>query len=306
MGLADYRGTVGAKQIRLTLVTQANGTMKGSYFLPPDLNDIEVEGRMIDAQSLSLREVRADRSADGSIYLKKMKTANGDGFTGMLASPDGKTSLALTLQLQDALAGVDSEKARYDVTGAQDAAELEKNAQVFYAAVLANSPEQAAAAVSFPLAYTANGRRTLLHTPADFVAKYSAIFTPAFVAEIRNATPHQMFANYQGVMLGTGLVWFDQDGKAFALNNEPVKMFAGKQFLTNAGWKGAASGVTKPGPGASTATQDSQTGKQAGATSKTSGNAGAKATRQTTSTSSKTRRRHHGKRSKAAAATTAQ
>jgi hypothetical protein len=296
-GLADYSGTMDARQVRFTLVTKPDGSVTGSYFLSPDFTDISIEGHSIDAQSLSLREVRTEATANASIYLKRV--ANGDGFTGVWTSHDGKTSLPLTLQMQDALPGVDSVKARYNVTGAQDAAALEKNAQVFYAAVVANSPEQAAAAVAFPLAYTANGHRTLLHTPAEFTARYSSIFTPQFLEQIRNATPHQMFANSQGVMLGSGLVWFNEDGKAFALNNEPVKMFAGKHFMTNAGWKGAASvGNSDAATRApATATHQSQSGMESAGASKTPSPAGAIPT----TTNSKTRRRHHGKRSKAAA-----
>ncbi len=305
-GLADYSGTLGPGKIRLTLVTKSDGTVTGSYFLPPSFSDIKVEGRIIDAHSLSLREVRTDVAEDGSIYLKKTAFANSDGLAGTWASRDGKTSLSLTLQLEDALPGVTSVETRYAVTGAQDPDALEKNVQAFYAAVLANAPEQAAAAVSFPLAYTASGRRTLLHKPSDFIAKYSAIFTPEFVAQIRNTTPHQMLANDQGVILGAGLVWFNQDGKAFALNNEPVKMFAGRQFLTNAGWKGAAS-ISSGNPSSkspkTTAAIASQTGLIAAAPPKAIPNA---TSTHTTSTSSKTRRRRHGKRSKAAAATSGQ
>ncbi len=298
---------MGPGRIRLTLITNPDGTVTGSYFMPPSLSDIKVEGRMIDPQSLSLREVRDDATQDGSIYLKKTASANSDGLSGTWAAHDGKSSLSVALQLEDTLPGVSSEDSRYSVTGAQDAAALEKSAQAFYAAVLANDPQQAAAAVSFPLAYTANGRRTLLHTPSDFAAKFSVIFTPEFVAEIRATTPHQMAANDQGVMLGAGLVWFNQDGKAFALNNEPVKMFAGKHFLTNAGWKGAA---TLPATAASKtaktgAASASQTGIDSAATAKTAATTNT-APKPTSSSSSKTRRRRHGKRSKSAAATSGQ
>ena len=105
-GLADYSGTLGSGKIRLTLVTKSDGTVTGSYFLPPSFSDIKVEGRIIDAHSLSLREVRTDVAQDGSIYLKKAAFANSDGLAGTWASRDGKTSLSLTLQLEDALPGV--------------------------------------------------------------------------------------------------------------------------------------------------------------------------------------------------------
>lgn len=64
---------MGPGRIRLTLITNPDGTVTGSYFMPPSLSDIKVEGRMIDPQSLSLREVRDDATQDGSIYLKKLR-----------------------------------------------------------------------------------------------------------------------------------------------------------------------------------------------------------------------------------------
>ena len=61
--------------------------------------------------------------------------------------------------------------------------------------------------------------RTKAASAADFLKDYERVFTPPFVARIRSAVPHDMFANAQGIMLADGAVWFNDKGKVFALNN---------------------------------------------------------------------------------------
>jgi hypothetical protein len=158
-----------------------------------------------------------------------------------------------------------SEDQRYSAAGAADEASVDRNAQAFWQAVTNNQPDQAAALVAYPLAYTENGKRTLLHTPTEFQAKFSAIFTPAYVAELKSLVPRAMSASTQGIMLGSGQIWFDSSGKAFAVNNEQVKMFAGKKFLTNAGWvRGASNGTGASAAATKNSGSDTNDGKTSG------------------------------------------
>jgi hypothetical protein len=48
---------------------------------------------------------------------------------------------------------------------------------------------------------------------------YSRIFTSQFVAKIADGIPHNMFANYQGIMIANGAVWFNEQGRSFVINN---------------------------------------------------------------------------------------
>jgi len=58
-----------------------------------------------------------------------------------------------------------------------------------------------------------------LKDPADFLEQDEQIFSPAFVAGIRQDAPHHLFSHWQGIMIAKGAVWFNEQGKAKHLNN---------------------------------------------------------------------------------------
>jgi hypothetical protein len=244
-GLSDYTGTLdGNKPVHFTVILHPDGSITGSYFLLSSMKTVPFTGKAIDANSFSAR-VAKSADAPPYLYLKVDKSRPvGEWLSGSVYGDGGAGQQAVAVSLQSANPGIMTEADRYDVAGAKDAALIETNAQSFWQAVTSNQPDKAAALVSYPLAYTESGRRTLVHTPADFEKKFPVIFTPAYVAQLKSITPKAMFANWQGIMLGSGQVWFNADGKAFALNNEPVKMYAGKHFLSNAGWTRASHTTT--------------------------------------------------------------
>jgi hypothetical protein len=246
-GLSDYLGTLdGTRRVHFTLIAHADGSITGSYFLLSSLSSMNFSGKAIDPNSFSARVANA-KGPDSSpyLYLKVDKShTSGDWLSGALYGEGGANQHHVSIALQSSNPAVTAESDRYAAAGAKDEALVEKNALAFWQAVTGNQPQQAAALVSYPLAYTESGRRTLVHTPADFEKKFPLIFTAPYVAQLKNITPKAMSANDRGIMMGNGQVWFNDQGMAFALNNEPVKMYAGKHFLSNAGWVRGASHST--------------------------------------------------------------
>ncbi|HXE15478.1 MAG TPA: hypothetical protein VN633_25365 [Bryobacteraceae bacterium] len=49
---------------------------------------------------------------------------------------------------------------------------------------------------------------------AQLVSAWDSIFTPAFLAHLRDDLPHDMFVHQGMAMLGDGDVWFDAKGAA--------------------------------------------------------------------------------------------
>lgn len=102
-----------------------------------------------------------------------------------------------------------------DVTPASDA-DFESLVRRFLDGVTHGNRAQAAGAVSYPL--RVNGRHPmLLRNRAAFLAAWDRLFTPAVVAQLRGAIPHEMFVRNGQAMVLSGLVWFDARG-AVALN----------------------------------------------------------------------------------------
>ena len=101
------------------------------------------------------------------------------------------------------------------ITKAPDA-QVEANARRFLQGVIGGDRDAAAGAVSYPL--QVNGRRSYrIADRAALLAHWDAIFTPAYVAVLKTAVPHEMFVNDRGAMVANGAVWFDDKG-ASALN----------------------------------------------------------------------------------------
>ena len=74
-------------------------------------------------------------------------------------------------------------------------------------AVAARDGAAVAALVRFPIEVTLGRARVPVATPAEFVARYDQIVTPAIAAVIAQQAWDALFVNAQGVMLGDGQVW---------------------------------------------------------------------------------------------------
>jgi hypothetical protein len=236
-GLSDFSGYVAETTAHFTFVGAADGAFKGSYSLPSsDQKPVTFEGRAIDATSFSAKTTDPDHPY---LYLKLDKSGDKPRLLGAIYANGGGAAQSVVLTLEFADSAMTEEAQRFAApveTAAPTAADVRKNAQAFLDAVKAADAEKAASLVAFPIAYTARGRRTLIHDPAEFQKKFHAIFTSLFLSRLARVQADALHSTPQGLELGPGEVWFNEEGKAFALNNEPIKMFQAKRFLTNAGW----------------------------------------------------------------------
>lgn len=75
------------------------------------------------------------------------------------------------------------------------------------AAVAAHDRAAVAALVRYPIEVGRGRTRATVAAPAEFVARYDRIITPAIAAVIAQQQWDTLFVNAQGVMLGDGQVW---------------------------------------------------------------------------------------------------
>ena len=88
-----------------------------------------------------------------------------------------------------------------------------------YKAIVDNRPKVLANLIKFPTNIIISGKNTKFATKAKFLEQYPTIFTREYVAQIAKEKPSpDMFSNYQGIMLGDGVVWFTEDGDLKSLN----------------------------------------------------------------------------------------
>jgi len=229
-GLYDYLGDLDGKTgIGLTLHRRAGDKVTGYYFYKRYLKDIPLSGEFTGERDLELREMDASGKLAGTFTLhfaeSDPKHRIGDGktlltvdvLTGTWTSADQSKSYPVYLGLTT-IVGAEEGK-RYAVAGSTDDASVEKSVQAFCAAVLKGDRNTVAGLVHYPAAFSVKGRRTKARNDQEFLADYDEIFTPRFLEKIRDAVPHNMFANSEGIMIADGAVWFDEKGRVKALNN---------------------------------------------------------------------------------------
>jgi hypothetical protein len=92
----------------------------------------------------------------------------------------------------------------------------------FQDALKSNNHEAVALLVNYPLLVTGAAGRTHVRSRAQLLASFDGIFTAAVRSAILKATPDDVWGNYQGFMIGDGVIWFDgilprnQAGRPFA------------------------------------------------------------------------------------------
>ena len=76
------------------------------------------------------------------------------------------------------------------------------------AAVAAGDRDALAAMIGYPLSVVIDGSTVTVASRPDFVTRFDRIFTAQVVAAIETQTYATLFARDQGVMIGSGEVWF--------------------------------------------------------------------------------------------------
>lgn len=93
--------------------------------------------------------------------------------------------------------------------------------QKLQAAVNAGAENQLASMVGYPMHAMQNGKRIQLRTRQQFLNQYQKLFNPAVVCAIKNAKDSDVWGNYQGFMVGNGVIWWDAVIPASVKNPQP-------------------------------------------------------------------------------------
>jgi hypothetical protein len=231
----SYEGTVGTAGIGMTLYV-SNGLadllncshVSGKYFYNQFMKDIKIEGDTDGKRGIVLYEYdpNGKRVAvikgtlpdkdPGGIGTEQLK---GEVMTGTWSSIDGGKTLPVSLRMSaSTVASADGNP--YSVAGVDDAETFEQKVKRFKNAVLNNDRKTVASMMHYPVLASVKTRPRKIHNADELLSNYDTIFTPKYLELIKRAIPHNMFARYDGVMLGdSGEVWFDADGKVKTLND---------------------------------------------------------------------------------------
>ena len=209
----SLQGDLGQSQIGMTLlVKDGDTTVRGHYFYAKYLKDIPLTGT-IQASDLTLYAeggtFKLHFVGNGSHANQPLNFQNSVGLAGEWSN--GGRPLFVKLQITNVVQT--SEDARWyeQVTAESDAA-FEARVQDFKRAVLAGERVQAARFIGFPLRVNQAGKSRMVRSGQELSKLWEQIFTPAYLAQLKAAAPHDLFVRNGQAMLGDGIAWFGAKG----------------------------------------------------------------------------------------------
>lgn len=209
-----FQGTIGQNRIGMTLLVSPAGAVTGGhYFYANDLKDIPLRAGT-QGTGIVLYGPKGDQFAlqfkgSGSESGKPLNFRNSIGMEGRWMK--GASSYPVKLQTQATVEGSANARWYQNVTGERDA-DFEAKVQNFYKAVLSGDRSAAAHFIDFPLRVNYAGKSRTIRSAAQLSAQWKQIFTPACIAALKIAIPHDMFVRNGQAMLGDGVVWFGSKG----------------------------------------------------------------------------------------------
>ncbi len=106
----------------------------------------------------------------------------------------------------------------YEVAGISSAKDFHQFFFKFQQAVQHNKKATVASMVNYPLHVNSNGKTHTIKNKATFIAKYDSIMTPEIKRTLAYAIEEDLFVNWQGVMVGSGELWFNQSNDKIGLD----------------------------------------------------------------------------------------
>lgn len=206
-GYYDYQGTINNNISIQMSIYPLGKDIVGSYFYDSQRKEIKLKGKS-GAEDIVLYEYD-DTGKNTGIFKGTMKTV--DKIEGTWKSADNKTSYPFTLLLKSNLPGVEYGK-RYSIAvGTESDQNVENFVAKIQGYIVNDNKKQLAEQVKYPINVKIDDKVTEIQNADDFIENYYKIINPAYKQVIGNAFTKYMFANWQGVMFGTGLnnIWIN-------------------------------------------------------------------------------------------------
>lgn len=199
---SDFSGSLGKKQIRMSLHPLENGELKGNYCLHETERKIEVLGEIKQGKML-LTEFSNGKPTGR--FEGRIITGKGDQFEGTWTDNANSNAIAFTLTLESiCYASLDHRYSDFYGTD-EDAEKFMKDVKT---AILNGDKEWIGDHVSYPLTTTLFKNKSItIKSKKQLLANFDLVFHQAFKDRIHASCVCNMFKNYQGVMLGNGEIW---------------------------------------------------------------------------------------------------
>ena len=207
--LVIYQGTIGDRPVRATFAFDGP-KVRGQISAGPEYADVPLRGTQRGAV-IALNTAATDAPA------LRGTLKNCSAIGGTWRDPSSGQSHPLRLIEDGEIGGTPAH--RYDAAGAKSDRVVDTGVRAFRRGVIAHDARRVSTFIAYPLHVNFGLKSRTIPNRATLLAQYDRIFTPGVRAEVERAVPADLFSRDQGVMLGDGIVWFDQSGKAFSINH---------------------------------------------------------------------------------------
>ncbi|MBB6217775.1 hypothetical protein HNQ80_003898 [Anaerosolibacter carboniphilus] len=207
-GYYDYQGTISNDMSIQMSIYPLGKDMVGSYFYESQRKEMNLKGKAGEKEII-LYEYDETGKKTG-IFKGTMNAV--DKIEGTWTSTDNKKSYPFILSLKSNLPGVEYGK-RYGVaTGTTNDQDVENFVSKIQGYVINDNKEQLAKEIQYPITVKINDKATTIQNKDDFIKNYDKIFYPNYKQVMSNAFTKYMFANWKGIMFGTGSdnIWINE------------------------------------------------------------------------------------------------
>jgi hypothetical protein len=80
----------------------------------------------------------------------------------------------------------------------------------FQKAIDANQQQEVAGMLRYPFRSNRNGKSTMIKSKADLLARYDTVFDPPTRCAIKSASASDVWGNWRGFTVSTGVIWWDR------------------------------------------------------------------------------------------------
>lgn len=205
----DFEGTLGNKEIQLSVYTDVEGNAIGSYCFKDNDTKIKLSGA-ISGNTLMLEEqlgVEPFGRFEG-----KFVSNSAEGLAGTWAENTGANAVAFKLALKS-ICGGDPYKRYADLYGEDESYEgFMKEAKT---AILNGDKEWIGDNLVYPLSTTLGGKKPItIKDKKQLIANFDQIFHQAYKDKLKSLCVCNMFVNYRGIMLGDGEIWINNSSSS--------------------------------------------------------------------------------------------
>lgn len=202
-----YAGNISKYEITMSIMSD-DENITGNYFYHSQLTDIKVKGKILNNVIL-IDEYNDKDEMVARFFGNFDKTIS--SMTGTWTNYSSKETFPFYLRLEHSTRGTLERLYATDYNP-------EMKIQKIHQAIKNNQKFDLIQFISFPTKIYISGELTTFKTKKDFLKKYDEIFDEKYRTRISKAIPKNMFHNSQGIMLGSGEIWFTLDGDIKSLN----------------------------------------------------------------------------------------